>query len=430
MQIRLLDLLNHIDEAIEEENHSRALQLILANWYNLPDAAPLRERTAMLLATVGRKREAVEVYRRVARHYANAGFPTRALAAIKQMQGLNPSSTQLLDHFTTLYSVRSPFLERGREQSNIPEPAGAPELDVSDSVEADELFSEALELATDPDGTAERPGSLPALPLLSLLPPKALRRVLDFLEYEIYAESQPVVSPDDPIEERDLFWTVSSDLIVRDDQEKFLIPAGTLIGVSAFRSQPKQAANTVISQKGSECLRLSREAVEALTEEFPDLPNRLATLYRHALTERLFQRHPMFADLDEEAIEEFPSSLVGLKLDSGTTLLKQGKITPGLYIILDGTAEVLRQSDRGDVSIEMLEPGDMLGEVGLVEPRPTIATAVIRDAGHVLFCPRDEFWEFAQQWPSLADFADRRAERRVEEVQAALAKGDLDEKEE
>lgn len=425
VQIRLLELLNHIDEAIEDEDHSRALQLIINNWYELPDAAPLRERTAMVLATVGRKREAVEVYSLAARHYANAGFPTRALAAIKQMQNLNPASTQLMDHFTTLYSVRSPFLERQLEQPNIPEPAGDPELDVVDDAGEDELFEEAIELATDAGGTAERPGSLPALPLLSRLPPKALRRLLDFLEYEIYPESQPVISPDEDQEDRDLFWAVSSDLQVRDDDERYLIPAGTLLGLSAFRSQPHPATHTVISQKGSECLRLSRDNVEALTEEFADLPNRLATLYRHALTQKLFQRHPMFAELDDEAIEDFPSHLIGLRLDDQTSLLTQGKVSPGLYILLDGRAEVVRQGDRLEISIDTLSPGDMIGEVGLIEPRPTIASAITEGPTHVLFCPRDAFLEFAHHHPSVGRIAERRAQQRIEQIQEAIDGGDL-----
>ncbi len=426
VQTRLLELLNAIDEAVEQEDHSRALQLILNNWYNLPDPAPLRERTAMLLATVGRKREAVEVYSRVARHYANAGFPTRSLAAIKQMQSLNPSSTQLLDHFTTLYSVRSPFLERDLQQPTIPNLAAPPELELSQTEDTDELFSQAVERATDPEGTAERPGSLPALPLMSLLPPKALRRLLDFVEYEIYAEVQPVITAEDRPKDRDLFWAVSSDLIAHDDDEQFIIPAGTLLGVSAFRAQPAPPKYRVTSQKGSECLRLSRTAVEELTQQFGDLPNRLATLYRHALTKRLFERHPMFAELDEQAIEKLPTRLTGLRLDSETIFIKQNKVSPGLYILLDGSADVVRQAEGTEVTIETLQPGDMIGEIGLVEPRPTVATAITNTACHLLFCPRDDFVEFAARHPSMQTFAENRARQRIEFINEKLSDSDLE----
>src|SRR5690554_6001821 len=232
VKIRLLDLLNTIDEAVEAEELARALQLILANWYNLPDPSPLRERAAVILASVGRKREAVEVYTLAARHYANAGFPTRAIAAIKQMHALNPASTELLDHFATLYSVRSPYLESGRLQASFPQPAGNLSTQTHGDPPLEELFERVLERATDPDGTAERPGSLPALPLLSVLPPDALRRVLDFVEYEIFPNAQLVFEPNQ--KSSDLVWTVSNDLTVNDGGKTFRIPPGSLLGLNAF----------------------------------------------------------------------------------------------------------------------------------------------------------------------------------------------------
>ena len=411
-------LLRRIDDAVEYEDHTGALQLILNNWYDLPDPAPLRERVALLLATEGRKREAVEIYELVARHYANAGFPTRALAAIKQMYALNPSSTQLLDQFTTLYSVRSPFLERGLRQAPIPEPPGSLKLEVNDSTDLDTLFEWAIERARDAEVVADRPGSLPALPLLSLLPPKALRRVLDFLEYEIYAESQPLLG--DQTSEDDLFWAVSSDLVVQQQDEAYRIPAGTLLGLGQFRERKACSDYSVLSKKGSECLRLSRDAFDKLTDEFPDFPNRLAALYRHALTERLFARHPIFADLDEQARLELSSELMGLRLEADTALLQQDKVSPGLYVLLDGSVEVKRQSGSIEIALDTLGPGEIIGEVGLVDPRPAIVTAATAEPVHLLFFSREDFADFSRRHPVVAQRVQQRADRRIEEVRKTV----------
>lgn len=423
VQTRLLDLLNLIDEAIEDEDYRRALLLIEANWFNLPDPSPLRERTALVLATVGRKREAVEVYSLAARHYANSGFPTRSLAAIKQMQNLNPSSTQLLDHFTTLYSVRSPFLERGKDQADFPQPTSEILSEVSTKRELDVLFSEAVERAIDPQGTTERPEALPALPLLSLLPPKALRRLLDFLEYEIFAQPQPVIDVDE--EESDLFWAVSSDLLVSNEEEKFRIPPGSLLGLSSYGQNSLSPTHRVVSQKGSELLRLSRRGVNALAEEFPDFPNRLATLRRHALTEGIIERHPIFAGLDKEARAELPTHLVGLKLEAGTICIRQGKVSPGLYILLDGSVDVIRKDDDWEITLETLRAGAMVGEVGLVDPRPAIATTVTTKACHMLFFGRKEFTAFSEKYSSLAAYAQKRAAERLRTLDETLSATDL-----
>jgi hypothetical protein len=413
-----IDLLHQIDHAVESEDFGHALQLIDRNWEHQADPAPLRERAAMVLASMGSKREAVEIYQIVARHYANAGFPTRALAAIKQMQALNPSSTQLLDHFTTLYSVRSPFLERHQRQGDLPGPTAAPSLDTDSDVDVDELVKVVIARAKDDAKTAERPGSLPALPLLSWLPPKALRRLLDFVEYEIYAETQAIVGSEQ--DEDDLFWAVGSDLILSEGDQRFRVPSGALLGLSRFAGFPTATSHSVISQKGSECLRLSQKALQTLNGEFPDFPNRLTTLFRHALTEGLLWRHPLFADLDQEARDEIPSQLLGLKLDAQTCIIRQGKVSPGLYIVLDGALELVRESTNGDRLIDTRGPGEVVGEIGLIDPRPSVITARTTEPTHLLFFERDAFVGFADDHRQITGLSQARADAEVNRLRQKL----------
>ncbi len=424
---RLLDLLNLIDEAIEGEDHRRALQLILNNWYGLPDPSPLRERAGLLLATVGRKKEAVEVYSIVAKHYANSGYPTRALAAIKQMQALNPSSTQLLDHFTTLYSVRSPFLERGRQQADLPRPAGKLQDQVADDGELDELFQQALQRATDMEGTAERPGALPALPLLSLLPPKTLRRLLDLVEYEIFAKAQPVFNAQSGA--GDLIWSVSPDLLITELDEPMKIPAGSMLGLNAFGPDAPDANHTVVSHKGSECLRLTAAAIAQISEEFPDFPNRLATLRRHALTEGIFHRHPMFQNVDLDVPDALPDRLMGLKLPPGTVCVRQDKTSPGLYVLLDGKVDIVCSDDDWELTIGTLQAGEVFGDIGLVDPRPSPATAITTTDCHVLYLSRKYFTAFCEKFPSVAEYSRARGAERAAAIEEAIAAIDLAEME-
>lgn len=419
-QLRLLDLLNRIDEAIESEASDEALGLILSNWHHLQDPAPLRERTALLLATVGRKREAVEVYSIVARHYSNGGYPTRALAAMKQMQNLNPTSTQLLDHFTTLYSVRSPFLERGREITEFPQPEEEITLQISADLsrEEEELFAAALELALSTEGTIDRPQSLPPLTLLSLLPPKALRRLLDLLQYEIFAEAQEVIKEGKT--SGDLLWSVSADLLVTDGDESFRISAGALLGLSAFGHEEIPSLHTVMSQKGSECLRLPRQALQTLAEEFPDFPNRLATLRRHALTEGIFERHRIFKSLDQDKKEELAEKIIGIKLPPNSFCLRQGRVSPGLYILLDGTVDIISHDEDVEVTVETLRSGQMFGEVGLVEPCPVPASAITTSEAHLLFLSRKDSDELLASHSDIATFFQTRSAEQLRTIGETL----------
>ncbi|MFU8803070.1 MAG: cyclic nucleotide-binding domain-containing protein [Bradymonadaceae bacterium] len=425
MQNKLLNLLAVIDDAIERADYPLALQLVMTNWYNLPDPSLLRERVAQMLASVGRKREAVEILELAARHYANAGYPTRSLAAIKQLDALRPGETELFDHFTELYNIRSPHTDNDRLQQDFPQPAGNLSLQVSVSNNDQEmLLDRAAERALDSEGVANEPGVLPPLPLLSLLPAEALRRILDYLEYELFAEPEPVLMAGET--EPDLIWTASSDLLVEnEDKETFRLPAGALLGLNAFGQSATPPAQTVMCRKGSELLRLSAESIEILSEEFSDFPNRLATLRRHALTEGLLCRHPAFAGLDDEDRVDVANHFTGLRVPKGEFLIFQDAPSPGIFIILDGNVDIIRKDDTWEITIAALSAGDVFGEVGLVSDKPAIASVTTTTPGHLLFMSRRNFEAVVQKHPVIARYAVQLAGERIADVEQTLSGRDV-----
>lgn len=425
MQNKLLDLLNVIDDAIERSEFPLALQLVLTNWYNLPDPAMLRERVAVMLASVGRNREAMEILESVAIHYANAGYPTRSLAAIKQLQALGPEVSSLLDHFAGLYNIRSPHIHSDRLQQDFPQPAGNVSLSVSVSqTDQEVLLDRAVDRALDREGVAENPNLLPALPLLSLLPSETLRRILDHLEYELFAEAQPVQSAGE--HQSELVWTVSSDLLIESSPEQtFRLPAGALLGLNAFGQSATPSTQTVMSRKGSELLRLRTDAIAILSEEFADFQNRLATLRRHALTEGLLCRHPAFEGLNDADRVDVAQHFTGLRVSKGEHLIWQDAPSPGLFIILDGTVDIIRKDDDWEITIASLSAGEVFGEVGLVSDKPAIASVATTSPGHLLFISRANFEEIVQRHPSLARYAVQLAGERIADVEQTLSARDL-----
>ncbi len=402
MPNQLQTLLFAIDDAIEAANVVQAARLILANWLTLPDNSLLRERVATLLASIGQSREAVEIYERVAIHYAFAGFPTRSLAAIKQMHALQPDKTAALDHFADLYNIRSPYVNSLRCQPEITQPISPLQFDTSDNTLSEQYLLEIItQRALDPAGLATRPTELPAISLLSLLPAETLRRVLDFLDYEIFAHAQPVISPD--FRTSELAWTASTDITLPHVDNGLRLPAGTLLGLNAFGQAAAPPQHTVMSQRGSELLRLSHTSIARLCEEFPDFLNRLTTLRRHALTEGLLCRHELFSTLNEQERIDLASTFVGLRIAQGELLIAQNQDSPGLFIILDGSIDVYR-NDTDDQKIISMTAGDIVGELSLVNHQPSVANAVMSSPGHVLFLARDDFYRALERHPSIARY--------------------------
>jgi CRP-like cAMP-binding protein len=425
---KLAELLTEIDKAIDETVYVKALRLLLSNFPKLEDNAILRERIGGVLAAVGRKKEAVEIWDLVARHYANAGFPARSLSAIKQMHALRPDSTQLLDHFATLYNIKSPYLDRSQPRSEMP--PIKEELDTSGrepQLGEEELLDLAYERASDKKGLVDEPQSLPPLPLLSLLPREALRRVIDYLEYEVFVEAQRMIKAGN--KQRELVWTVTSDFTV-DGEKPYRLPSGSLVGLNAFGQSATPASVTIFSRKSSELLRLPESAIRELDHELGDFRNRLSTLRRHALTEGLLERHPMFTDLEDEERTNLMDEFTGLRVSPNEILVAQERPSPGLFLILEGEVDIIRNDDDWEITIDTLSAGDVFGEVGVVSERPALAGYVTSTRGHLLFVARDDFGDLAGRFPGLAKFAVNLANQRVEDVESTLSAQDLAELEE
>lgn len=417
-------LLLQIDEAIETGSITQALRLILTNFGKFPDTSLLRERVAQALAARGRKREAVSILELVARHYANAGYPARCLAAIKQMHALQPDATMLLDHFSALYSIRSPYLDDELDAPQFPSPRD--ELDLSGKepqVGEQELFSLAADRAMQKRGMLSQPKQLPALPLLSLLPTEALRRALDFIEYELFAEPQPLLARGEVAQ--DLVWTVTQDLVVRQDETAWRIPGGTLLGLNGFARPSVPSEFDVSSSRSSEILRLSAEGIQQLDEELGDFSNRVTTLRRHAMTERLVATHELFEELGQGGRRDLIERFVGLHIKKGEFLIRQHAPSTGLFLILDGQVDIVRKDESWEITIATLGPGEVFGEIGLVSEKPAVAGVVATTPSILLYMSREEFNEAAGDHPSLAKYAVNLASSRLEDVNSTLSASDL-----
>ena len=417
-----------VDEAIASSRFDEALRLVLNNIDAFPDDAPLRERIAHVLAAKGRKREAIQILELVARHWANSGQPARCLASIKQMEAIQPNANMISDHFSALYSIRSPYLS----EHAIPEPIPGPyrELDTSEKEpgqSTEDLLIAAVTRATAQEGMASQPQKdLPPLSLLSLLPTDTLRRVLDSIHYEIVSEPEAILT--EGVAPRDLIWTVTPNVMTRHDEEAFYLPSGSLLGLSSLaapRGATAPSHQTVSALRSAELLRLSKDDIERLDVELGDVSSRLAALRRHALTERLVVSHDLFVELDPQERTDLIGSFIGLHIKQGEHLIRQSTPSPGLYIILEGQVDIVRRDEAWEITIATLEPGEIFGEIGLVSDKATVAGVVAATPSILLFLSKEDFDEIAQSHPAVAKYAVELANARIEEVHSTLSASDL-----
>lgn len=93
---------------------------------------------------------------------------------------------------------------------------------------------------------------------------------------------------------------------------------------------------------------------------------------------KLLERVPLFSCLDGVRLKKLAFSSQRVHFDPGDILFRKGDEADCAYILVNGTAEVLGHGPAGDVCIERIPQGHLVGEVALLcgGPRPATVRAV------------------------------------------------------
>lgn len=115
------------------------------------------------------------------------------------------------------------------------------------------------------------------------------------------------------------------------------------------------------------------------------------------MTEHL-SRIPLFLGCSTQDLQHLARATDEVRLAEDTVMTRQGEIGREAFIILDGSAEVLRDGDR----IAELGPGDVVGELSLLDGGPRSATVVTTGETDVLVLTRPAFNAVLEEIPTLA----------------------------
>jgi cAMP-dependent protein kinase regulator len=168
------------DERLFSQDFEAALplymQLVLAQPLNL-DA---RLRVADTLLALGEAQRAAVVYTRLAQYASHAGYPLRALVALKMLTALEPALEPLVRNVGELYGRGSTRIGRGARRSLPSLDEALPRGSLPPTGMTAELRVEAEHIASDyAHKDALLPDKLMPIPLLSELDPESLSAVLD-----------------------------------------------------------------------------------------------------------------------------------------------------------------------------------------------------------------------------------------------------------
>jgi len=106
----------------------------------------------------------------------------------------------------------------------------------------------------------------------------------------------------------------------------------------------------------------------------------------------LIRRVPLFSLLTGDQAQPIADSVVKRRYRRGEVIVEQGTKSNALYILLTGRSRVVTADARGrEVILAVLQPGDYLGEMSLIDNEPHSATVRAEIQCDVLVLGRAEF---------------------------------------
>jgi cAMP-dependent protein kinase regulator len=159
-----------------------------------------------------------------------------------------------------------------------------------------------------------------------------------------------------------------------------------------------------------ELLGLDRELVRHVAGEHPQIIQVLLRFMRERLVDRITRTSELFEPFTEDERHRLAEKFDVIEAEAGTPFIVQGQRADGLYVMMAGRVEVLR--DGTTAPIATLGSGDVFGEISLLAGHGS--TAHVRTASRVLALRMDAatFREVIMMYPQVLAYLGELSSRR------------------
>jgi CRP/FNR family cyclic AMP-dependent transcriptional regulator len=148
----------------------------------------------------------------------------------------------------------------------------------------------------------------------------------------------------------------------------------------------------------------------------------------------LLRSIPLFANIEPSKLKLLAFTSERLKFQAGQTLMHQGEMGDAGFVIVDGTADVVIETQDGtSLTVAQVGRNVFVGEIGILCDVPRTATITATTELDTVRISKDVFMRLVNEFPSMAvefmrELARRQdrtnqqlteANRRIRELEAA-----------
>jgi len=425
----VLELRDHADAKLFAGEYMHALHAYATLVQLVPNDLDARLRLADTLLAMGEVQAAAYVYTVLARHAANGGYPLRALVCVKILEALEPELGKLVGTIAELYGKGSPKLGRGVRLS-MAGPAALPgEINLDSPPPAEQLLPAAAKIAVDLSRIAAYPEHLQPIPLFSELPPEAFAKVLQSLKLVRKRPGDVVIQQGD---QGTSFFVIARGVveIVRSDDgaevQLAKLHDGSIFGEMALVSaQPRSA--TVRALDDTDLLEFDRSALNAAAGEVQTIAAALDKFTRERLLNNLMNTSKLFRPLDRKQRFDLLRRFKAIDVAAGTSLIEEDRAGEGLFLLLHGEADVWKRDGDEKVLLATLKPGEVFGEISLINDEPTTAAVTASTNCSVLFLAKELFAKLVDAVEEIRMYIEDLSDERLMDQRLTMDASDYDE---
>ena len=186
---------------------------------------------------------------------------------------------------------------------------------------------------------------------------------------------------------------------------------GDFFGEMALLSGAARSA-TVAAEEASEVLEFRADVLLEIAGHHPHVAQSLRRFYRQRLLANALAVSPIFRPFQRGERKLIMDRFRAREVAEGDAVIREGDPSDGLYVVLEGAVDVVKQKDGQPLVVGHLREGDLFGEMSCLRKAPASASIVVRRPGTLLRLPRKDFDDLVVELP-----ADPRA--RLDAVRGA-----------
>ncbi len=114
------------------------------------------------------------------------------------------------------------------------------------------------------------------------------------------------------------------------------------------------------------------------------------------------RRVRLFQELDDHTLSEIGNAAVEQRYEAGQSIVRQGDTGIGMFIVRSGKVEIVQEHGGKDEKVRDLGPGDVFGEMALLDEFPRSATVRAVEPTTCLGITRWHFKGILESHPQIA----------------------------